>query len=548
MVEKISPFDSHLSVTRAPLDNFFAKKGKGRVNKWDPAPYEEKPALQEGLNCITIKDPIRASLVARDKVKQATEKTFVVTKKEYNVLKDPLKCAEAYTDVIQHHVATRVSLFFQQAIVCYKTPFHYEVADTEGQIGSAKTLKIKTKNDPEIKIGFQAAHYSTIPGLKACPIDVYEKAIDNDEEVEYSPFLDGSYMEMLDNSTNGLPTFVNQIDTLIDGNSLSEDALRLDAIKLINEAARGRIDPCQATRKFLGCFLRQLENRPLASKTMSAAKLKTVSIYKEKVKEMIQSARAPDSAEHTNDFFDGLLSCNFSRAVQEDVPILRKIVYQRKFEIIREAQFTEAKIQKIIKEHFPKAVKAADKHAIRLCLTLQTKNDPSLNNVLQKLFAVSISTIEEDGKLCQSLQQKYRTDAEDYENALRDIRVTVRNFRRLENSYQAMLLRDFRLKLRGLTQKELAAKIDAVVNKEIDEEKASERPNARRIIELKNIPRSASTISRLENSRIHIQKDFKTSENQRRKALTMHQAAIISKALKVDPGHYFCAFFASSCA
>lgn len=541
----ISPFDSSISFTRKPLTPLQVNTGKSRINKWAPAAFEEKPSYQEALNSISIRDPLRTSLVIRDEVKVSTSKTFIVSKERYSLLEDSVKLAESYTDLIEHHVATRVALFFQQAIICYRTPFHYEVGDTEGQIFDAKKLKVKTETGPELEIGYQAAHSSTIPSLKACLITDYQNAKRNGQEPKYSSFLEGSYMEILDNSTVGLPTFVNQIDTLIDGNSKSEDALRIDTIHLINELAVGKITPCEATRKFLACFLRQLKERPEASKTINLAKKKTISIYKEKVKEMIALAETPNDLKEENAFFDSLLSNNFSHANKKDLPILRKIFYKRKFEIIREAQFTETQIQKIINKYFPKTIKPADKHAIRACLTLQTAKGSTLNKTLEVLFSISISAMEKDAELCQKLQQEYESNSAKYTNALRDIRAAVRGFQRMEGSFQAMLLRDFRIELRGLTQKLLAEKIDYVVNEEIRKEKAKDNPNAQKIRELNNTPRSASTISRLENSRIHIQKDFKTGENQRRKELTFHQAALISKALNVDPEYYFCSFFAS---
>jgi len=546
MLALSSPFDSHVSLTREPLTTLQIKKGTSRANKWNPtSSYDEKPSLQEALNSISIRDPLRIALLKRDGVKLSTTKTFKVSRDEYELFNDPVKLAGAYTDLIDHHVATRVALFFQQAIVCYKTPFHYEVGDTEGQIFEAKTLKVKTKNDPELKVAYQAAHSSTIPSLKACPINDYQKALSKDKSPKYFSFLEGSYMETLDNSTVALPTFVNQIDTLIDGKTQSKDALRVDTIHLINKLAAGKITPCKATRKFLACFLRQLKERPAASKTLSPAKLKTISIYKKKVREMIDLAETPDDPEQENAFFDSLLSNNFCQAKEKELPVLREIVYKRKFEIIREAQFTETKIQNIVSKYFPEAIKPAEKHAVRSCLTFKAKSDPILNKTLQVLFATSISAMEEDKKLCKELQQKYERNADNYKKALRDIRTTVRSFQRMEKSFQAMLLRDFRVKLRGLTQKQLVEKINKVIDKKIKKEEERDFPSARKIAMLKRTPTSASTISRLENSRIHILKDFKTGENQRRKHLTLYQAKIISKALKVDPGYYFCGFFAS---
>ncbi|MEX2305244.1 MAG: hypothetical protein WD595_03535 [Waddliaceae bacterium] len=511
---------------------------------------------------------MRTLLVIRDGVKLSKSKTFVVSKKTYMLHADKVKLAKSHRDLIEHHVATRVALFFQQAIACYRTPFHFEIGDTEGQIFEAKKLMMKTedgevkegeeeKEDIEIKenpnakysktieTGYQAAHSSTIPSLKACPNDEYKDAIAKKKKPKYYSFLQGSHIDTLNNSTVGLPTFVNQVDTLIDGNSKCKNALRIDTINLINKLAKGKITPCEATREFLDCFLHQLETRPKVSKNLTSEKRETIRIYKEKVKELIELAEKPEDLKKGNTFFDYLLSNNFSKANQKDLPVIRKIFYQRKFEIIRESQFTDTKIQNIINERFKKAIKPADRHVIRACLTLQTANNTILNKTLQSLFCISIEAMKEDKAWCKELQERYKADKKNYDNTLRDIREVVRSYQKMEQAFQALLLRDFRTKLRGLTQKELADKLDSQVKKEIKEEKAKETPNTTKIHLLSDTPRSASTISRLENSRIHIQNDFKTGENQRRKELIFRQAELISKALGVDPAYFFCSFFAS---
>jgi len=541
-----SPLKSNLSSVNSSLSPIPLQQSKTRANKWDPRPFNENPAAQQALNCISIRDFVRTDLLERDGVKSNTKKFFLVEDKDFDLLSDPVSLAESYDDMIQHHVATRVALFFQQAVVCYDTPFRYKIGDTEGQFFTAKKLNVKKKSGSELVISYQAAHSSTIPSLNACLRNGYERIRKEGKKPKYSAFLKDSHLEVLNNSTVGLPTFVNQIDTLIDGKTKKDNLLRSNTICLINKLAEGKISPCEATREFLTCFLTQLEKAPSRLKKKSPSKLKTIEIYKKKVVEMIDLATRSNVGEEENAFFDSLLSTNFSRAKRKDLPLVRALFYKRKFEVIRESECTETTIQNIISNRFPKVTTPAAKHEIKRCLIYQTKNDPDLSKTLQILFAISIESIEKDVKSPLNLTQKYKSDSKKYNNTLRDIRLVVRNYRKLENGFQAMLLRDFRVKLRNLNQKELSEKIDNLINKKIKKELAKRKPNHSKIMELRITPRSASTISRLENSRIHITKQFATPENQRRKDFTLSQLKIVCEALKVDYNYFICSFFAST--
>lgn len=537
-----SPFQSHLSLVHDSLTPLKPNLKNVRAKKSDPI---YSPTKQAGANCISVRDPERRIRQEREGLEWNSRAVIRVSKEEKKLFQKGDQLAEHYTDLIHHHVNMRVSLFFQQAVICFNTPFHYEIAETEGQIFTAKNLKVRAKGESGVvEIKYQAAHSSTIPSLKACPISDYNKALKKNRQPKYFSFLEDAYLDSLNNSTVGLPIFVNQVDTLIDGKS-EEHALRDDAILLLNRVALGTLSPCQATRQFLDDFQRQLVERPCKSQQLTDAKKKTISIYKQKVKEMIALAKAPTDRRQKI-FFDDLLLVNLSDEEDRDVPILRKILYKRKFEIIREAQFAEAKIQHIIDEHFPRAVKSADKHSVRLCLLLCAKNDPLLRARLQKLFAFSICGIEKDAKLLNALENRYDATPNRYQNTLREIRAVVQEFQYMEQGFQAMLLRQLRVDLRALTQEELSEAIAEVVKKKVKKEEGKLHPNQEKIQNLREMPVSPTTISRLENSRLHIEKEYKTPIAQRRKTLTLYQAKILSKALNVNPGHFFGSFFASA--
>src|SRR4051812_33930865 len=50
---------------------------------------------------------------------------------------NPKKQIEACRDWIETHVERRVAAFFEELIVCYKTPFHYEIGVTTDQAVSS---------------------------------------------------------------------------------------------------------------------------------------------------------------------------------------------------------------------------------------------------------------------------------------------------------------------------------------------------------------------------------------------------------------------------
>jgi hypothetical protein len=512
------------------------EKGKSRSNKWDPIPNTPK---QEAFDCISLLDPWRSKLYDEQGIKWRSRSVVTVEKKDYKIASDPVKLAELYTDLISHHIVMRVALFFQQAIICYRTPFHFEIAKTDSQLLTAKNLKIKTKSRPSIVIKYQAAHSSTIPSLKACPIKEYKKALAKNKEPKYSSFLEESYMAHLDNSTNSLPNFVNKIDTLIDCNSRG---LRGKALKKFNELAQDKVTPCEATQAFLRELLKQLKEGPKNSKSITEEKKATLSIYKRLVKQMIVLAK--DTS--TNTIFDQLLSVNLSKENERDIPIIRNIVYKKKFFITCQAQCAEAKIHSILKDYFPSAKTPTKKHEINLCLVYGARKDLELKIPLQKLFAISIERIKESHKLCKKLKQQYKTSHRKYDDALQDIRELIKQFQKIERCFQAMLLKDFRKELRNLTQSQLSDAIKEIVCAKIKKEKAKSHPRIKKISDLRSLATSTSAISRLENTRLCDDKNFKTPENQRMKKLSLLHAKIISKALGVDPGHYFCSFFASA--
>lgn len=541
-----------------------APSKKNRPEKWDPIPFHDDAGSQRATQSISLLDPKRVKHIERQpsldpstKPQWKSQKELLVSEKTIDKAKDPLKLLKDYEDIIEHHVALRTALFFQQAIVCYNTPFHYEVA-TEGQFYKAPALKLKEgtkledgsmvpsakQNLKTASLSYQAAHSGTLPGLLACWRTDYKA---DKAGIPYFRYLKGSHVEICNNSTNGMPSFVNKMDTLIDGQSRSKKELRGVAIKLLNKVAKGRLTPTDATRQFLDQLKGKLLTRPQSSKTMTLEKKRVIELYLEKVEDMIQQASIPDDAKGVSPFFDRQLNVDLSQEKSDDIPFMRKTIYKKKCKIIRQSQITETKVHEAIEQAFPNR-DAEGKNQIRLCLVLQSKS-PELQKILQKLFCLSADTIRSDRRLTQSLNAHYQENKTAYDNLLRDFREIVRTFQNKEKKFQAKLLRKFREDLRGWTQKTLSAKIKEVIEKKtkkLEQKNVTTRAKVhlrkRKIRELETMPTSRSTISRWENTRLHVNKELKTPDNQRFKSLTFQHAKIISKALGIQPAHFFCSF------
>lgn len=572
IVASSSPFKSQLSLMYGPQPTLAVKvagEKKARQDKWDPDPSEEHKGLQQAHHCISIRDPLRTQLIEQKNITErqwteggetkvtrwSTTASLPVSREQFQTISDTVALVNYHQDLIRHHLTERVALFFQQAVVCYDTPFHFKIAHTEGQFFSSPTLKVSFEEKKLTGNRFHyvnqkhnAAHSSTLPGLVACHRSDYDRSLTGNVVLTYFPFLKGSHVEVLDNSTVGLPVCVNQIDTLIDGHSTSNTGLRADTIFLINEVAQAKLSPSQATLRFMEKLDSQLVSRSQSSRSMKPEKERVVQIYRERLAEMYHVANIAQTTDQSHPFFDSLLDVNVSGEASADIPIIRDIVYKRKYEIIREAQFTEARIQNIIDGYIPSTWSKDQKHWFRLALALNCDHVPNvtpLQRKLEKLFCISASAIHQDPGLYTDLSNYYRDNYNLFANIYRDIRTVIRNYQRMEHCFQAMLLKDLRRKMRNYSQEDLSRRIKDLVAEKIQAEEAKARPNAQVIRKWKSLPKSKSLVSRLENSSIHVQKAYKTPENQRRKELSADLADVIPEALGVQRAHFFCSFFAS---
>lgn len=223
---------------------------------------------------------------------------------------------------ILNHVDMRIALFFEQAILCHKTPFMFSAEGAEDQIG----VGTKLMKNKKVVHQTQAAHPSTLPCLHASFKDNPQHSF---------IFLKHSLSYQRHNSTNELPIEVNQTDTLIDGKQ-TDAKLRSAALKILNDDAEGKIDPTKATKRFLKALQGGLE-RQLSALNKEDVRREVVEIYLERVKKVREDAK--DSSE----IFDLFMGMSLA-----DDQVLRNVVYKRRFSVLKEAAFVESKIAKKI--------------------------------------------------------------------------------------------------------------------------------------------------------------------------------------------------------
>lgn len=473
---------------------------------------------QHPNNLFLVNGPI----VRRDKYTLALNETSSVTDRifddlrkkrnltpaEFAKLKSPEKLIEDSEEMIKDHIDKRIALFFQQLIVTYNVPFHFEMGDTQHQAPSAPTLT-KKKNNETVKVPFNSAHSATIPCLYAYHKKDWDKWVaDPQNNQKPTPFvyLKGSDTYNEHNSTLGLIKLVNSADISLDGTSQSTDQLRVKSIDIIQRSAKGEISPRKGLKEFLQEAQRVLNER-IASPGVKAEIKQILRIYLERVENAID-----ESEDDT--FFDELINLKIDNESDEAAK-LRKLIYRRRFSIIRESQEAQSVIARKIHEvavsiiginrkpaNFDMVMK---KKVLSLC-TDQEKRQ------LAVFFGVSLDQITQDlqGKRYQTAENKIEQvqHRQKFVTLMRDIRAQCRSLKRSELMYRANVTRDLRTN-KGWRQKDLVTQYRAVHA---------------------DGPMSQPTVSRLENT-------IKPIERQ-----LAHRLAGI---FEVDPGFFFPAIFTS---
>lgn len=530
MTNPISSFNSYLSAKNS-TPAFLDQNDASRPKKMDPGPPGNNWGLQAGGLSASLRDNFRASLEQNQLV--SNKSAFKVSSEQFHMASNPQSLHEYYEDAIEHHVNFRVNLFFQQAIACYNTNVHYESTNTNGQFFQAKNLRLIDAWGNQKDIPFDAAHSATIPTLKYCSLESYKFDFGPLFTPDYYTFLEDSHFENMHNSTNSLPKFVNIIDNMIDGKGKNARSLRPFTVFLINELAQCKLTPQDATRHFLVELDRMICEKSFQN-NLNEEKRLVLAHYHEAVQGMIQEANLSSNDPHAHLFFDRLMDVNLSKDRLEETDLIRRLVYSRKYQLIQEGFFTETKIHRIIDRYLPYEDRQ-QRHRIRCAVLYYAGLNEDLKTVLEKLFCVSYPILKSDWKAMQEIGREFSRELDIFilnlkfyfDNALRDIRVAVQNFRTLEQDYQEALIRDFQMQLRNWSDGEFDHKLSQQIAQTIIREKNKPQPNWQKIQEVNSL---------------HFSPNSGHRPNQR---LKRSHIKVIAKTLKVNPDHFFGSFFAS---
>lgn len=242
---------------------------------------------------------------------------------------------EKYRDLIFEHVSRRIAFFFQQLVCCYQTKLHFEIGHVVSQGSSAKKVVLIDQNLSSLEFERNAAHSSTLPCLIA--YDAEEWALYQAKKTKNprgQVFLKGTDSYRLWNSTINMPRWVNMVDLQIDGTS-RDKKLRYKTLNLLNAAAQGEIDPERGLESFIELAIDQVE---------LSSKVATQEMYI-KILKLYQYELASTQAEFNHNhsiWLDKLLNIKASDEIS------RKIIYQIRYQAIRDAQMDQAKLLETI--------------------------------------------------------------------------------------------------------------------------------------------------------------------------------------------------------
>lgn len=455
------------------------------------------------------------SYAFKQKLREATPEDTDYYKARTQLIKDRQA-------LIEDHVDRRIQLFFQQAVLCYNVPFLFTAQEAKDQTG--KGSKVKLSGNYTHKT--QAAHSSTFPCLIAHPKD----AEGNVDLAKRFIYLKNSYSYNQHNSTMELPEEVNKVDTFIDGKT-NENKLRAKAISLINDLAQKKITPEKATLNFLKIFKEELASK-LDHYTETKGECKVVKIYHQRVSEVLEEAK--DNPE----VFDQLIGVRLELENAEAGPSLRDLVYQKRYQLMQQAELIESKIAKTIfaAQKEMTGVKASSYARINpelRYLLLENANEKE-RRFFEKLFCTSIDQL--------------KTQLQNNEQRLRTTTKKVRDFKVAHATKITQLMANIWSLFNELEALELEYRADLfkslrVEHKNWSQDKFSRRFKAR----YPNTPMSQSTVSRLEHrTRDDTKNQYLSSLSNRKKDMDLPLAKKIAQTFQIDNGLFMAGLISSS--
>jgi hypothetical protein len=404
-------------------------------------------------------------------------------------------------NLIEDHLDRRIELFFQEAILCYNTPFYFEAEGAENQIGTgSKTFST------------QAAHSSTFPCLYAYLKD------ENDQKIESSKFvfLKHSHFYNAQNATVELPTEVNQTDTALDG-KINEKKLRDASLKIINDIAEAKISPIKATKRFILILEARLKKMLQESEENTSRHL-VVKIYLDHVLEI------KENLNNNPHVFDQLMGVTLPTKEKN----LREVVYRKKYNLIQQAEFIQSKIAKKIFDAQKQMVGIRTKsfknvdYRLRYIILKSSKNNVE-KRFYERLFCTSLDQLtaclnykKDRLRTFQNITIIFQEKNKDIINQLHiDLQILRKDLEKLEIEFRSSLFKGLRVEYKNFSQMDFSLSFKIKHPEEA---------------------MSRSMVSRLEQPSREKPTDqkYKSPLSQRRKEMTIDTAKKIAETFEID--------------
>jgi hypothetical protein len=479
----------------------YANKSKNLL--YVQSPSDNKPAKR-----LCRKDSENAAPSLGDPVFEKARQQ-PATPQQIARLKNNRRLIRKSEEMIELHVNKRIALFFQQLVVCYRVPFHFEIGDTIQQGASSKTL-IKKVGNSSVRVLFNSAHSSTLPCLTAYPRSEWRKwkrTPQNHDKPRGFVYLHGSHYDNCQNATLSLIKLVNTADSTLDGTKKDLDKLRSKSITLLNKAARGRTTPKKALHEYLNIaksVIKKITGNPKTSEETRTI----LNIYLREVQGSSEEFRQ-------GILCDRLLDLKIDDCT-ENKDSLRKMVYQHRYKIIRESQETESVIRRKITVLSAKI------------LGIKRRPQNFLNVFNAKIFSLTSTDYERKtlAKLFNISEEQLKCDLAGKRKAAAEKLVNDKKFKKLFN----ILMRDIRNECHSLVNKEFIFR--SSVSRSLRHHKGWRQIDlAQEYEEAFRLSISQPTISRIENSHKPIDREL---------------VLRLSELFEVDSGLFLPALFTST--
>lgn len=388
-----------------------------------------------------------------------------VTAEQTAKVKDERQFIATYEEMIIDHIERRVAVLFQQIVISYKTFLHFEIGKTQHQAESAKTLTIKDHlGKKNVLCKRNAAHSSTLPCIIAYENQAWESHVnDGTPKPEGFVYVKGGDVYRNANSTLNMPRAVNEADIEIDGEQ-GKGLARDFAINLLNDSAKGKIEPDIGIRNFLDSVIDITQQKAASTKRGEGVK-KALEIFVQAFTDI------KTRIENDSEALDQLLGVQVNEE-HHNTPIQKKI-YHLRYKAIRDNQFAQTAMitkinsvrDRVLQVVGPKRKPTYFDEAFRqvLCEQMRLKSDK------KRIYKLFNNPQDHYLRATQARTARFEsTKAKIVQNQLNPIKVLanelgsdLRNLKRDEVLRRGLVTRELRNSM-NLTQSELAKKIKNV--------------------------------------------------------------------------------------